>query len=1218
MTVNSQTPTFTSIARSATVSDGYLNIAEHATTAALVTSLVGTHYDTPQYAVATSATTCDAGVTYGASLPAANDAGFTSDGTSYRVCVELSDVAGNPKAYGSSATFIFDATAPVFTSIDLVNAATDTYINQSEHLLTTAVAGNLVASGQSTTQYALVTSATTCGMPLTWVNTIAQANDVLFTAVGTYKICVQLTDVAGNITYGNSSTINFDNVSPVLTSIALANGAADTYVNTADSGSGSVMVDTLVASGQDATKYKLATNASTCSALVGYSATVTAGTDFASLNGDYKVCVELSDNAGNKTYGSSSVIHVDTVNPAFTSLTLAGDATDTYINTAEHASTNNLTGTVSGSGYDTAVYALVTDGTVCSGVGSWSSSIPKSNSSDFSADGAYIVCAKLTDNAGNPAAYGSSATITLDTTAPVFTSLALGGDAADNYLSSTDRTHTTTIIGTLTASGQSATTYKLVTAATTCDVALTYGADVKANTSDITADGSYKICAKLADAAGNAAFGSTSNIAVDTAAPVFSSLALGSSVVDGYLNSAEHAASTSLGGTLTASGSTSNGYALVTSATSCDAAVTYGGMPNSDDTGLANTTTYKICVSLSDAAGNTVYGSSATFLTDFLAPSISLITLAAVVGDGYLTSADQTAASNLVTSVSASNQDTVSYAVAAAATTCGGALTYSATIPKTNDAAFTADGSWKVCVKALDTAGNTDAFLGSSTWIRDVTLPASAVTTSGAITQDTTAGSTTNISGTASDAGTGLASVYVSIQEGSGSCFDSAAHDFTTACPSWLSVTGISSWTKTLDDSDLLKGQTYTVSSKAIDLAGNAQTSFGINTFTFTASEGTSLWNRDITYDGSSGDDRPLAGAVDSNGNLYVVGYVTNGDKNWLIKKFSKRGIEDTTNWNKNVGDVGVDEIARSVAVDTSGNVYVAGSRWNGSDWDWMIKKYSSSGVEDTANWDMLIDSGFGNDEALGVASDSSGNVYVVGYGRNLTGGSTSEDMWIKKFQSNGVLSCEQKLDEGASNLSDRANAVAVNNSSQKIFIAGYKTVTGPDRQMVVKRLRMSDCSIEATSVGNSVGTLDYASSIRVDSAGSVFVSGTTSSADQDWWVRKYSAALALSSEFNTTVAGNHEALGLAVDSNSNVYVGGYKTGATQDLWLRQFSSTLVENTGAWDKVIDGASGNDQVSAVVISSGTGDTDNVYMIGWGTNLIGGASGADWWIRKYAGP
>jgi hypothetical protein len=747
---------------------------------------------------------------------------------------------------------------------------------------------------------------------------------------------------------------------------------------------------------------------------------------------------------------------------------------------------------------------------------------------------------------------------------------------------------------------------------------LTYGAGVNANTSDITTDGSYKICVKLADVAGNTTYGSTSNITADTAAPVFTSLALGASVGDGYLNSAEHSAPTSLGGALTSSGSTSNAYALVTSATNCNVSVTYGGMPNTDDSGLANATTYKLCASLSDAAGNVVYGSSTTFQTDFLVPSIASITLAAVVVDGYLNSVDQTAASNLVSSVSASNQDTISYAVAAGSTTCDGALTYSATIPKTDDAAFTADGSWKLCVKASDTAVNTDAFLGSSAFTRDITLPASTVTTNGSVNPDTTVGATTVLAGTASDAGTGLASVAVSIQEGSGSCFDSAAHDFTATCPNWLSATGTSSWTKALDDSDLLKGQTYTISGRATDVAGNVQTSYGTNTISFTASEGASLWNRDITYDSASSDDRPLAGAVDSSGNLYVVGYVTSGDKNWLIKKFSKRGIEDTTNWNKNVGDSGNDEIAKSVATDTSGNVYVAGSRWNGSDWDWMVKKYSSAGVEDTANWDMLIDSGYGNDEALGVVADSSGNVYVVGYGRNLASGSTSEDIWIKKFQSNGTLSCEQKLDEGASNLGDRANAVAVNNSSQKIYIAGYKTVTGSDKQMVVKRLRMSDCSIEATSVGNSAGTLDYASSIRVDSSGNVFVAGTTSSADQDWWIRKYSAALALSVEFNTTVAGNHEALGLAVDSNSKVYVGGYKTGATQDLWFRQFSSTLVENTGSWDKVTDGASGNDQVSAVVISGATGDADNVYMIGWGSNLIGGASGADWWIRKYAGP
>jgi hypothetical protein len=302
-------------------------------------------------------------------------------------------------------------------------------------------------------------------------------------------------------------------------------------------------------------------------------------------------------------------------------------------------------------------------------------------------------------------------------------------------------------------------------------------------------------------------------------------------------------------------------------------------------------------------------------------------------------------------------------------------------------------------VKASDLAGNADAFSGSATFSRDVTRPSSALTTSGSLNPDSTVGSTTVISGTGSDAATGVSSTVISIQEGAGSCFDQSTSDFTAACPNWLSVSGTTSWTYTFDDSDLIKGQTYTVSAKATDLAGNEQTALGSGTFSFTASEGSNLWSRDLSYDQGSGDDKALAGAVDSNGNLYVVGYHSSSDKNWMIKKFSRRGVEDVTNWNKDVGDPGVDEIARSVAVDGSNNIYVVGSRWNGADWDWMIKKYSSAGVEDTS-WDMLINSGNGNDEALGVTTDSSSNVYVVGYGRNLAGGSSGEDVWLKKFQS--------------------------------------------------------------------------------------------------------------------------------------------------------------------------------------------------------------------------
>jgi hypothetical protein len=298
--------------------------------------------------------------------------------------------------------------------------------------------------------------------------------------------------------------------------------------------------------------------------------------------------------------------------------------------------------------------------------------------------------------------------------------------------------------------------------------------------------------------------------------------------------------------------------------------------------------------------------------------------------------------------------------------------------------------------------------------------------------------------------------------------------------------------------------------------------------------------------------------------------------------------------------------------------VYVVGSRHNGSNLDWWLKKYNSAGTEDTVNWDIILDGNGGDDEATAVAVDTSGNVYVAGYGTNVSGVASGADMWIRKYSALGVFACEQKLDAGGGNLSDKALALAINNTSNKLFIAGYQTVAGPDQQMVVKRMRASDCTIEATSTGNGTGASDQAAAITLDSSGNVYVSGKDSQTDSDWWIRKYSANLILQSEVNSGVAGSHEALAMAVDTGNNIYVGGYKASASQDWWIRQFNTSLAEDTANWDKAIDAASGADQVTSMTIGTGTSDVGSVYVIGWGTNISSGASGTDWWIRKYAGP
>jgi hypothetical protein len=169
------------------------------------------------------------------------------------------------------------------------------------------------------------------------------------------------------MTFGASPVIAYDNAAPVFTSIDVANDAANTYINASEASGSTAVVNNLSATGQDTTQYKVALNSATCSSVTGYGSSVPAGSDFSGLNGDYKVCVKLSDNAGNTAFGASSVIHVDTSAPTFTSLALGTDVADTYLSVSEKTATTALAGTLTAANYDTAAYALVTSATSCDG-----------------------------------------------------------------------------------------------------------------------------------------------------------------------------------------------------------------------------------------------------------------------------------------------------------------------------------------------------------------------------------------------------------------------------------------------------------------------------------------------------------------------------------------------------------------------------------------------------------------------------------------------------------------------------------------------------------------------------------------------------------------------------------------------------------------------------------------------------------------------------------
>jgi hypothetical protein len=133
---------------------------------------------------------------------------------------------------------------------------------------------------------------------------------------------------------------------------------------------------------------------------------------------------------------------------------------------------------------------------------------------------------------------------------------------------------------------------------------------------------------------------------------------------------------------------------------------------------------------------------------------------------------------------------------------------------------------------------------------------------------------------------------------------------------------------------------------------------------------GAIVWQR--TYD-SGGNDLGYGIALDSAGNPIITGVA--GDRCFTRKYDSTGNVAWTV-----LSNLAVSEVCRSVKVDSADNVYVAGNV-TGSDGnsDYLVIKYSSGGdvVWSTTYNDSTADF------ARSIAMDNSGNLYVAGVSNN-------------------------------------------------------------------------------------------------------------------------------------------------------------------------------------------------------------------------------------------
>ncbi len=293
-------------------------------------------------------------------------------------------------------------------------------------------------------------------------------------------------------------------------------------------------------------------------------------------------------------------------------------------------------------------------------------------------------------------------------------------------------------------------------------------------------------------------------------------------------------------------------------------------------------------------------------------------------------------------------------------------------------------------------------------------------------------------------------------------------------------------------------------------------------------------------YNGpGNSDDRAATVAVDATGNVYVTGFSggSGTSHDYATVKYNASGIEQwVARYNRLENS---EDQAAALAVDATGNVYVTGYSEGSSTFnDYATVKYSASGIE---QWVARYNGpGNSDDQAAALAVDATGNVYVTG---SSGGSGTDEDYATIKYNSSGIEQWAARYD-GPGNNFDHANALAVD-AAGNVYVTGYSYVVGTADYATIK-YNASGIEQWVASYQGPDHSTDVARAFAVDAAGNVYVTGYSYAVGtaEDYATVKYNASGIEQwvARYNGPGNPSDHAIALAADTAGNVYVTGSST----------------------------------------------------------------------------